>query len=65
MYAALGTCPDIAYSVQVLSKFSKNPGEAHWEAVKRVFSLSQGYPRPLVDLWWYWGGTGWAYRCRW
>lgn len=34
MYAALGTRPDIAYAVQVLSRFTKAPGEAHWEAVK-------------------------------
>lgn len=37
MYAALGTRPDIAYAVQTVSRFSKNPGLAHWEAVKRVF----------------------------
>ena len=37
MYAALGTRPDIAYAVQVLSKFSKNPGDTHWEAVLRGF----------------------------
>jgi len=34
IYAALGTRPDIAYTVQVLSKFSKDSGKAHWEAVK-------------------------------
>ena len=54
MYAALGTCPDIAYPVQVLSKFSKNPGEAHWEVVKRVFCYLKG----TQDLWLTYGGTG-------
>lgn len=37
MYAALGTRPDIAYAVQTVSRFARNPGLAHWEAVKRVF----------------------------
>lgn len=29
MYAALSTHPDIAYAIQVLSKFLYNPGDAH------------------------------------
>ena len=33
MYALLGTCPDITYAVQTISRFPKNPGQAHWEAV--------------------------------
>lgn len=52
MYAALGTRPDIAYAIQVLSKFSKNPGEAHWDAVKRVFHYLKG----TRDLWLTYGG---------
>jgi len=27
---------DIAYGIQMLSKFLKSPEEAHWGAVKRV-----------------------------
>ena len=42
MYAMLGTRPDITYAVQVLSRFSKNPGKSHWEAVKRVFRYLKG-----------------------
>jgi hypothetical protein len=42
MYAALGTRPDIAYAVQTVSRFAKNPGPAHWEAVKRVFRYLKG-----------------------
>ena len=34
MYAALGTCPDIAFAVQTVSCFLKNPGPIHWEAIK-------------------------------
>lgn len=54
IYAALGTRPDIAYTVQVLSKFSKDSGEAHWEAVKWVFQYLKG----TKDLWLTYGGIG-------
>lgn len=36
MYMAIGTQPDIAYTVQALSQFSSNPGLAHWTAAKQV-----------------------------
>ena len=42
MYTMLGTRPDIAYALQVLSRFSKNLGKSHWEAVKRVFRYLKG-----------------------
>ena len=29
--------PDIAYAVEVLCRFSANPGPAHWKAVKHLF----------------------------
>ncbi|TFY77263.1 hypothetical protein EWM64_g6750 [Hericium alpestre] len=38
MYASVATRPDISFAVSLLSQFLDNPGEAHWEAVKRVFS---------------------------
>ena len=34
MYAMLGTHPDISFAVTIVSKFSSNPGIAHWEAMK-------------------------------
>jgi len=34
MYASLGTCPDTSFAVQTISRFSKNPGLMHWDAVK-------------------------------
>jgi hypothetical protein len=37
MYAMLGTRPDLAFAVSVISRFSSNPTNAHWTAVKRVF----------------------------
>jgi hypothetical protein len=54
MYARLGTHLDITYAIQVLSKFSKDPGEAHWEAVKRVFCYLKG----TRELWLTYGGAG-------
>jgi len=42
MYASVATCPDISFAVSTLSQFLKNPGEGHWEAVKRVFRYLAG-----------------------
>ena len=42
MYASLGTRPDITYAVQTVSRFTKNPGVAHWDAVKRIFRYLKG-----------------------
>ncbi|PIL29346.1 hypothetical protein GSI_09397 [Ganoderma sinense ZZ0214-1] len=57
MYASLGTRPDITYAVSILSRFSENPGLAHWDAVKRVFRYLAGtkllklmYGAKTVDL---------------
>ena len=54
MYASLGTRPDITYAVQSVSRFSKNPGVAHWDAVKRIFRYLKG----TKDLWLSYGGKG-------
>ena len=42
LYTAMGTRPDIAYAVQSLSQFSKDPSTEHWTAVKQVFCYLQG-----------------------
>ena len=42
MYASLGTCPDITFAVQTISRFSSKPGITHWEAVKRIFRYLKG-----------------------
>src|ERR1700730_2169630 len=42
MYLAVATCPDIAYAVGVLARVSKNPGLAHWKAVKHLFHYLKG-----------------------
>jgi len=36
MYAMLGTRPDIAYAVSVVSRFASNPNTTHMNAVKRI-----------------------------
>jgi hypothetical protein len=53
MYASLGTRPDISFAVQTLSRFTVNPGIAHWEAVKRVFRYLKG----TRELWLSYGGV--------
>jgi len=42
MYLALGTRPDIAYSVNKLAQFTHNPKPKHWTAVKRIFRYLKG-----------------------
>ena len=49
MYAMLGTRPDIAYSVSVVSRYGSNPTQEHWTAVKRIFRyLKATYDYELV-----------------
>jgi hypothetical protein len=42
MYAMLGTRPDIAYAVSLLSRYLKNPTEEHITGVKRVLRYLKG-----------------------
>jgi hypothetical protein len=42
MYASLGTRPDISYAVTTVSRFSSNPGQAHWDAVRRIYHYLLG-----------------------
>ena len=44
----------MAYAVEILSQFMQNPGQAHWEAVKRVIS----YLGSTKELWLIFGGKG-------
>lgn len=37
MYIMLGTRPDIAYAISVVSRYGSNPTDEHWKAVKRIF----------------------------
>jgi hypothetical protein len=42
LYAAITTRIDIAYAVNLVSRFMKNPGELHWKACKRVLRYLHG-----------------------
>lgn len=42
MYAAIGTRPDISFAVSTLSQSLDNPGQIHWDAVKRIFRYLLG-----------------------
>ena len=42
MYLAVGTHPDIAYAVGVLSRFNSCAGPQHWKAVQQVFQYLHG-----------------------
>ena len=42
MYASIATRPDISFAVATLSQYLDNPGEIHWEAVKRIIRYLSG-----------------------
>jgi hypothetical protein len=46
MYAMLGTRPDIAFAVSLVSRFASNPDKSHIQAVLRILS----YLRGTLDL---------------
>jgi hypothetical protein len=52
-WATLATCPDIAFAVSTVARFSANPGPLHWDAVKRIFCYLAG----TRDLWLSYGET--------
>jgi hypothetical protein len=42
LYLSVWTRPDIAYAVSAVAKFSKEPTEEHWTAVKRILRYLKG-----------------------
>ena len=67
MYLMLGTRPDLAYAVSVVSRYSASPTVCHWTAAKRIFRYLKGtrhfklqYKGPIRPLAGYtdadWGG---------
>src|SRR5690242_6643826 len=42
MYLAIGTHPDIAYTVSKLAQYNSNPGPIHWKAVQHLFRYLSG-----------------------
>jgi hypothetical protein len=43
MYAMLGTRPDIAFAVSIVSRFASNPTGLHWKLVEDIFSYLHGH----------------------
>ena len=41
-WLALGSCPDITFTMGMLTHFDHNPGCAHWEAAKCVLHYLKG-----------------------
>ena len=52
-WAALATCPDIAFSVTTVTRSTANPRPPHWEAVKQIYCYLAG----IHDLWLSYGET--------
>ena len=50
MYAMVCTRLDIAHAVEVVSRFMSRPGKQHWEAVKWIFEISEGFIRYMSLL---------------
>src|SRR5947199_4090019 len=46
MYAMLGTRPDIAFAVSLVSRYAANPTPMHMTAVKQIFQYLKG----TIDL---------------
>jgi len=42
MCVMLCTQPDICFEVGLVSHYERNPGPAHWQAVKRIFRYRRG-----------------------
>ena len=38
----IATRPDICYAVELLARFSANPGQVHWIAAKRILRYLRG-----------------------
>ncbi len=52
-WAALATCPDIAFAVATVACFATNPSPAHWDAIKHIYCYLAG----TCDLWLLYGET--------
>ena len=52
LWLAIISRPDVAYAVGVLVQFIQNPGNVHWEALKRIIV----YLQSTKDVWLTFGG---------
>ncbi|MBW0493091.1 hypothetical protein O181_032806 [Austropuccinia psidii MF-1] len=49
MYLSLGSRPDITYAVNLLARFSSNPGQQHWEGLDHLIGyLHRHQHQPLI-----------------
>ncbi len=51
MYAMLGTRPDIAFAVSIVSRYASNPDSLHWQAVKRIFRYLKRSLKLQLTFW--------------
>jgi len=42
MYSMMCTRPDICYAMRLVSKYQSNPGQKHWNTVKRILAYLRG-----------------------
>ena len=42
MWLQIATRPDLSFSVNILSRFTHNPGKPHWHALKHVLAYIKG-----------------------
>ena len=46
----LGTRPDLAYAIGKLARFSSNPSQDHWDALRRVLTYLKNFPDIRLEL---------------
>jgi hypothetical protein len=51
MYAMLGTHPELAFAITILSQHSATPGKAHLAVLNHVFSLSPESSQHGTNFW--------------
>ena len=42
MYVIMCTCPDMCFTIGLVSRYQSNPGQEHWRAVKRIMRYLKG-----------------------
>lgn len=42
MWLQVATRPDLSFAVNILSRFTHNPGRAHWNALKHTLAYVKG-----------------------
>src|SRR5229473_362995 len=52
-WTALATHPNIMFTITTVTRFTTNPGPAHWKAIKCIFCYLEG----TCDLWLSYGET--------